>query len=186
MAKVYVSSTIADLQPERQAVLEWADRAERLQVQFDTVQTRAKDLLVQQQLAAVDDRGLPEVHTFQRYVTERAQDQATWHRYKIAEHVRTARKLRLCQLGFTAAGAVLAAVAAALPGAHLAAWTAAATTIAAAFATHIAATQHERIAASYAGTADQLQRLIDGVDMETASADRQAEFVEDVERVLAV
>ena len=81
---------------------------------------------------------------------------------------------------------MLAAIAGALPGAHLAAWTAAATTIAAAFATHIAATQHQRIAASYAATADQLQRLIDGMDAKTAGADRQAQFVADVERVLAV
>jgi hypothetical protein len=163
-----------------------ADRAERLQAQFDTVQTRSKDLLVQQQLAGADDRGLPPVRTFESYRKERAQGQADWHRGKIAEHISTARKLRLCQLGATAAGAVLAGVAGALPGAHLAAWTAAATTIAAAFATHIAATQHQRIAASYASTADQLQRLVDGVDAETASADQQAQFVADVERVLAV
>jgi conflict system pore-forming effector with SLATT domain/uncharacterized protein DUF4231 len=163
-----------------------ADRAERLRAQFDTVQTRSKDLLVGQQLATADDRGLPPVRTFEDYRKERAQDQADWHRGKIAEHMATARKLRLCQLGATAAGAVLAAVAAALPGAHLAAWTAAATTIAAAFATHIAATQHQRIAASYAATADQLQRLVDGVDPKTATADQQAQFVADVERVLAV
>ena len=80
---------------------------------------------------------------------------------------------------------MLAAIAGALPGAHLAAWTAAATTIAAAFATHLAAMQHQRIATSYAVTADQLERLIVGVDAKTASADRQAQFVADVERVLA-
>ena len=62
---------------------------------------------------------------------------------------------------------------------------AAATTIAAAFGTHLAARQHQRIAASYAATADQLERLIVGVDVKTASADRQAQFVADVERVLA-
>ena len=163
-----------------------ADRAEHLQTQFDTVQTRSKDLLVQQQAAVADDRGLPPVRTFESYRTERAQDQADWHRARIAKHMSTARKLRFCQLAATAAGAVLAAVAGALPAAHLAAWTAAATTIAAAFATHIAATQHQRIAASYASTADQLQRLVDGVDTKTASADQQAQFVADVERVLAV
>lgn len=163
-----------------------ADRAERLQAQFGTVQTRSMNLLVSQQLAAADDRGLPAVRTFENYRMQRAQDQANWHRGKIAQHVRTARKLRFWQLGATAAGAVLAAVAAALPGAHLAAWTAAATTIATAFATHIAATQHLRIAASYAATVDQLQRLIDGVNPKTASADQRAQFVADVERVLAV
>jgi hypothetical protein len=163
-----------------------SDRAGRLRAQFDTVQTRSTDLLVGQQLAAADDRGLPPVRTFEDYRTERAQEQADWHRGKIAEQMGTARKLRFCQLGATAAGAVLAAVAAAVPGAHLAAWTAAATTIAAAFAAHIAATQHQRIAASYAATADQLQRLVDGVDPKTATADQQAQFVADVERVLAV
>ena len=163
-----------------------ADRAERLEAQFDTVQKRSKDLLVGQQIAAADNRPLPDVRTFENYRAERALGQATWHRKEIAKHVRIARRLRLWQLALTAAGAVLAAVAAALPHAHLAAWTAAATTIAAAFATHIAATQHQRIAASYAATADQLQRLVDGVDPKTANADKQAQFVADVERVLAV
>jgi SMODS and SLOG-associating 2TM effector domain 1/Protein of unknown function (DUF4231) len=163
-----------------------ADRAEHLQKQFETVQTRSRDLLVGQQLAAADDRPLPRVGTFENYREERAQGQADWHRDRIARHMRTARELRFWQLGATAAAAVLAAVAAAVPGAHLAAWTASATTIAAAFATHIAATQHQRIAASYAATADQLQRLVDGVDPKTASADQRAQFVADVERVLAV
>ena len=163
-----------------------ADRAEHLEAQFDTVQKRSKDLLVGQQLAAGDGRPLPDVHTFENYREKRAQDQATWHRGKIAEHMRAARIFRFCQLGFTAAGAVLAAVAAAVPSWHLAAWTAAATTIAAAFATHIAATQHQRTAAAFASTADQLQRLVDGVDPNTANADQQAQFVAEVERVLAV
>ena len=65
------------------------------------------------------------------------------------------------------------------------AWTAAATTIAAAFATHIAAAQHQRIAASYAVTADQLDRLIAPVDPDTTSSERQTQFVADVERILA-
>jgi SMODS and SLOG-associating 2TM effector domain 1/Protein of unknown function (DUF4231) len=163
-----------------------ADRAEHLQKQFETVQNRSRELLVGQQLATADDRPLPRVGTFENYRKERAQGQADWHRDRIARHMRTARELRFWQLGATAAAAVLAAVAAAVPGVHLAAWTASATTIAAAFATHIAATQHQRIAASYAVTADQLQRLVDGVDPTTATADQRAQFVADVERVLAV
>ena len=161
------------------------DRTERLQAQFDTVQTRAKDLLVEQPVTA-GDGDLPTARTFQRYVTDRAKEQATWHKTKVDEHRKKARILRFCQLAATAAGAVLAAIAGALPGAHLAAWTAAATTIAAAFAAHVAATQHQRIAASYAATADQLERLIVGVDAKTASTNQQAQFVADVERVLAV
>ena len=162
------------------------DRDERLQAQLGTVQTRAKELLIEEQLATPGDGKLPPVDTFERYVENRAQEQATWHRSKIEEHMRKARALRYCQLAATIAGAVLAAIAGALPGAHLAAWTAAATTIAAAFATHVAATQHQRIAASYAATADQLERLIVGVDATKANTDRQAQFVADVERVLAV
>ena len=137
-------------------------------------------------MPGADDRPLPPVRTFESYRNKRAQAQADWHRAKVARHVAIARRLRFCQLGATAVGAVLAAIAGALPGAHLAAWTAAATTIAAAFAAQITATQHERVATSYAATADQLERLVDGVDPKTASADRQAQFVADVERVLAV
>lgn len=123
--------------------------------------------------------------TFERYVENRAREQAEWHRLKIKMHMDKARNLRYCQLAATAAGAVLAAVAGVLAGAHLAVWTAAATTVAAAFATHVAAAQHQRIAASFAATADQIERLITGVDTKNASAGRQAQFVADVERVLA-
>ena len=73
-----------------------ADRAEHLEAQFDTVQKRSKDLLVGQQVAAADDRPLPDVHTFTSYRIERAQEQADWHRKRIAGHVRTARRLRFC------------------------------------------------------------------------------------------
>ena len=162
------------------------DRDERLQTQLDTVQTRAKDLLVQEELATPGDDKLPPVDTFERYVENRAREQADWHKKKVDEHRKKARTLRVFQLAATAAGAVLAAIAGALPGAHLAAWTAAATTIAAAFAAHVAATQHQRIAASYAATADQLERLIVGAEAKKASTDLQAQFVADVERVLAV
>ena len=101
------------------------------------------------------------------------------------DHLRKARTLRLAQLAATGVGVVLAAVAGALPGSHLAVWTAAATTIAAAIGTHLAAGQHQRIAASYASTADQLERLIAEVDPVGAGPDRRARFVADVERVLA-
>jgi hypothetical protein len=164
------------------------DRAKRLLDQLDTVQTRTKDLLVDQQLAVVKEaKPLPAVDTFERYVAQRAREQANWHKEKVGEHENKARWLRILQLGATVAGAALSAVAAggAFPAEHLATWTAAVTTIAAAFATHIAATQHQRIAASYAATADQLERLIGSVDPKTASMDRQAQFTVDVERVLA-
>jgi hypothetical protein len=162
-----------------------SDHAERLQAQLNVIQDRANQLLVEQQLFASDDRALPKVSTFREYLAARAQNQADWHRDKVAEHQRKARTLHIWQLAATAAGTVLAAVAAALPGLHLSAWTAAATTIAAAIATHLAATHHERIAASYAATTDQLDRLIADIDPATTDPDRQAQLVADVERVLA-
>ncbi len=162
-----------------------ADRSDRLGAQLDAIQTRGQKLLVDQQLVPPDNRPLPGVSTFGGYLTARAQQQATWHRDKIGEHLRKARTLRLWQLAATGAGVVLAAVAGVLPGSHLAAWTAAATTIAAAIGAHLAAGQHQRIAASYASTADQLDRLIAEVDPVGAGPDRQAQFVADVERVLA-
>jgi hypothetical protein len=161
------------------------DRAERLRAQLEAIQTRVQRLLLDQQLAAADADDLPMVRTFERYVEERAQKQATWHMKRAEQQRGKARRLRFFQLAATAAGAVLAAIAGILPGAHLAAWTAAATTVAAAFATHLAATQYQRLATSYAATADQLRRLIVGVDAKTASADQRTQFVADVERVLA-
>jgi conflict system pore-forming effector with SLATT domain len=53
------------------------------------------------------------------------------------------------------------------------------------FGAHLAATQHQRIAATYAATADQLERLIAGIDPATATPRQQAQLVADVERVLA-
>ena len=160
-------------------------RTEQLQAQLDVVQDRARELGVDQQLAAFDGKPLPEISTFRDYVDERARGQAAWHKERIGEHERKARRLYAWQLAATAAGTVLAALGGVVPGWHLTAWTAAATTIAAAFATHIAAAQHQRIAASYAVTADQLDRLIAPVDPDTTSSERQTQFVADVERILA-
>jgi hypothetical protein len=161
------------------------DRTERLGTQLDTIQARAQRLLLDQQRAAVNAGDLPTVRTFERYVEERAAKQAKWHMERAGQQSEKAQRLRFFQLAATLAGAVLAAVAGILPGAHLAAWTAAATTIAAAFASHLAATQYQRLATSYAATADQLKRLIVGVDAKTASADQRTQFVAEVERVLA-
>jgi cytochrome c551/c552 len=92
--------------------------------------------------------------------------------------------LRIWQLIATGLGVVLSAIAGFVPSWHLSTWTAAATTIAAAVGAHLAATQHQRIAATYAATADQLERLIVGIDPATATPEQQAQFVADVERVL--
>jgi hypothetical protein len=160
-------------------------RTEQLQAQLDVVQDRARELGVDQQLAVFDGKALPEMKTFRHYVDERARGQADWHKRKIDEHAGKARWLYAGQLAATAAGTALAALGGVMPGWHLGAWTAAATTVAAAFGAHIAATHHQRIAASYAATADQLDRLVAAVDPDTTDTSRQAQFVADVERVLA-
>jgi hypothetical protein len=149
------------------------------------VRTRAAALLVDQQDVPVDDRPLPEVRTIGEYVTARAQGQATWHRDESVRHARRARHIRAWQLVATAVGVVLAAVTGFVPSWRLSTWTAAATTIAAVFGAHLAATQHQAIAAAYAATADQLETLVAGFDQPSATPDRQAQFVADVERVLA-
>ncbi|SDX30287.1 Protein of unknown function [Geodermatophilus africanus] len=162
-----------------------ADRAQVLQAQLDVVRARAAAPLVDQQDVPVDDRPLPAVRTVQEYVTARAQGQADWHRDRSRRHARRAGRLRAWQLAATAVGVVLAAVTGFLPSLRLSTWTAAATTIAAAFGAHLAATQHQAVAAACAATADQLETLVAGFDPRAATPDRQARFVADVERVLA-
>ena len=160
------------------------DRAQALMAQLDLVQTRAQAQLVDQQTRSADDGLVPSVRTFEEYLTERAQDQANWHRIKSAEHRRRARTLRICQLIATGIGVILSATASFIPSWRLSTWTAAATTIAAALGAHVAATQHQRIAATYAATADQLERLIADIDPDTATPEQQSQFVADVERIL--
>lgn len=162
-----------------------ADRADLLQAHLDAVRNRAAALLVDQHDAPVDSRPLPTVRTVQEYVTARAQGQATWHRAKSAEHVRRARRLRHWQLVATGVGVVLATVTGFVPSWRLSTWTAAAATVAAAVGAHLAATQHQGIAAAYAATADQLESLVAGFDDASATPEQQARFVADVERVLA-
>jgi hypothetical protein len=161
------------------------DRAQVLQGQLDAVQARAPEsLLADQQASAGDGSPIPVMHTVADYVTGRAQNQADWHRMKSGEHMRQARTLRIWQIAATGVGAILSAIAGFVPSWQLSAWTAATATIAAAFGTHLAATQHQRIAAGYANTVDQIERLIAGIDPATATPEQQAEFVAAVERVL--
>jgi SMODS and SLOG-associating 2TM effector domain 1/Protein of unknown function (DUF4231) len=160
------------------------DRAETLLAQLDLVQARAQAQLVEQQTSSADDRPVPTLRTFEGYVTERAQDQANWHRRKSAEHGRQARTLRIWQLVATCLGVILSAITGFVPSWRLSTWTAAATTIAAVLGAHLAATQHQRIAATYAATADQLERLITDIDPAAATPQQQAQFAADVERIL--
>ena len=161
------------------------DRIDVLKARLDLVQNRARVLLVEQEAMTPDDRPLPTVQSIAEYVTGRAEQQANWHRVQSARHLRQARSLRIWQLTATVSGVVLSAIAVFVPSWGLSTWTAAATTIAGAFGAHLAAMQHQGIAAGYAATADQLERLIAGIDPTSATAEQQAEFVVDVERVLA-
>jgi hypothetical protein len=159
------------------------DRGQALLAQLDLVQGRAQAQLVDQQTRSAD-LPAPSVRTFEEYVTERAQDQVNWHRMKSGDHSRQARTLRIWQLVATGIGVILSAITGFVPAWRLSTWTAAATTIAAAFGAHLAATQHQRIAATYAATADQLERLLADIEPDAAIPEQQAQFVADVERVL--
>lgn len=160
------------------------DRGQALLAQLDLVQARAQAQLEDQQTRSAGDRLMPSVRTFEEYVAGRAQDQANWHRMKSDEHRRQARTLRMWQLVATGIGVVLSAITGFVPAWRLSTWTAAATTIAAALGAHLAATQHQHIAATYAGTGDQLERLIAEIDPDTATPEQQAQFVADIERIL--
>jgi hypothetical protein len=162
-----------------------ADRGDVLDAQLAVIQNRANAQLLDQQSSRADEQQLPALRTVAQYVTDRAQDQADWHRGEARSHARRGRRLRGRQLAVTAAGAVLSAVAAAFPTWHVSAWTTALTTVAAAIGAQVAATQHQRIAETYAATTDQLDRLVAGFDAATATPERGARFVVDVERVLA-
>ena len=162
-----------------------ADRAAALEAQLDVVQGRVSDaLLADQQTVTPDSKKVPPIRTFAAYVTDRAEQQAEWHRKGTRDHRRQANVLRRWQLAATAAGAVVSAIANLDPAWRLSAWTAAATTIAAVIGTHLAAERHLQIAAAYADAADRLDRLIAGMEPSTATRAQQAQFVADVERVL--
>jgi hypothetical protein len=92
-------------------------------------------------------------------VEHRAQHQANWHRGKIRDQLQKAKWLRRAELGATAVAAVLSAIAATVE-IDLAVWVGAASTVAAAFTAHLAATRYDQIAAAYAATADQIDRLV--------------------------
>jgi hypothetical protein len=169
------------------APFDGSDRDQKLNDQVDQVQERAakslaalKDFQAQQP----DGRELPAIRDFDGYRTERARKQAEWHRGKIREHEDRAARIRRAEAGATVVGALLAAVAAGTGTGALAVWIGVASTIAASFAAHRAATNHERITASYAMTTDVLDRLLARLPMQPDAA-TQARFVTEVEARLA-
>lgn len=160
-----------------------ADRDRALSAQVDAVQKKAAALALDLQQTPADSKALPEVSDFATYVTNRAKNQADWHRGKIAEHVQAARRIRYAELAATAVAALLGAIGAALDTKGLTVWIGVATTIGAAFAAHLSATQRDRIAAGYAATADRLDLLIERLPADPNAATR-TQFVADVESTL--
>jgi hypothetical protein len=161
-----------------------ADRDSTLSAQLEAVQTKAAALALDLQQTPTDETALPEVSNFQSYVEKRARQQADWHRGKIAGYVQAAKRIRSAELAATAVATLLGAIAAALDTKGLAIWIGVATTVGAAFAAHLSATQRDRIAAGYAATVDRLDLLIERLPADPDTATR-AQFVADVESTLA-
>jgi hypothetical protein len=161
-----------------------ADHDRTLSAQVDAVRKKAAVLALDLQQTPTDSKPLPEVTDFASYVTNRAKNQADWHRGKIPEHVQAARRIRYAELAATVVAALLGAIGAALGTKGLTAWIGVATTIGAAFAAHLSATQRDKIAAGYAATADRLDLLIERLPAHPNAAIR-AQFVTDVESALA-
>jgi hypothetical protein len=162
-----------------------ADRDRRLTERVDSVEAAASGPVLDFEQTADDHREVPAVTGIGDYVKERARGQAEWHRGRIGEHLGAARRIRAAEFAATAAAAVISAVGVALDHADLSVWIAVGTTVGAAFAAHLGATRHDRIAASYAATADQLDRLVDRLPADP-DADLVAGFVDGVEQVLSV
>jgi SMODS and SLOG-associating 2TM effector domain 1/Protein of unknown function (DUF4231) len=161
------------------------DRDARLADRVDAVQDLAKDYLKLAMTTEPDAKPVPNVSGIADYVTKRAQDQVNWHSKRVREHERLGKRWRNAELIATGSAAVLAAVGGALHGPDLSAWVAVATTVGAAVAAHIASAQHDRIAAGYASTVEELQRLCRELGRGVPTPEAAAGFVVNVERTLA-
>jgi Flp pilus assembly protein TadB len=135
--------------------------------------------------AAPGARAVPHVNGVADYLRKRAEDQRNWHEQRTAKHKAQARHWRTAELIATGAAAVLAAVGGVWHGPNLSAWVAVATTAGAAFAAHLASQQHDRVADSYARTVLSLNDAIRRFAAESATKEEAAEFVANVEQVLA-
>lgn len=163
------------------------DNANRIQLfssNIQTVQESAKDALLDLERIIADGNPIPRIEDFASYLKNRAEHQRSWHRQRISDHQRAARTLRGAEISATLMAAILAAVGASLNTSVLSGWIAVGTTIGAALAAHLAASQHDRIAASYAVTADRLGLLIETLQPHPEIANKN-EFVANVEACLA-
>jgi hypothetical protein len=128
---------------------------------------------------------VPQVNGVADYVGKRAEDQRSWHEQRTAKHKARARYWRTAELIATGAAAVLAAVGGVWHGPNLSAWVAVATTVGTAFAAHLASQQHDRIADTYARTVLSLKDAIRRFAADSATKEEAADFVANVEQVLA-
>jgi len=161
------------------------DRDDALDAAMANVTQKAGRLAGEVTLATPTPRPIPSISGVIDYVTQRAQEQRSFHADRIARHQRLESRWRFAELVATIAAAVLSAIGGALEGSDLSAWVGVATTVAAALAAHLAGVQHSRIASSYGITVDDLDRLLDRFDAATASDADAAKFVTRVEAVLA-
>ncbi|MGH3913429.1 MAG: DUF4231 domain-containing protein [Pseudonocardiaceae bacterium] len=149
------------------------------------IQTRSADFIIDFDKTAPDGKSLPAVQDLPSYVTMRAQDQERWHSQRVEQHSDKAKYLRGAELAATALAFALATAATQFSLPDVSAWVGFATTLGAAIAAHLAATQHDRIAASYCRTTVQLRALLSGFTPDAATPAAGALFVRDVEGILA-
>ncbi len=168
------------------APFDGTDRDTELVRRVEGARRRAASLAEQVAGVEPDDAPPPRIAGLADYVSDRAQQQRDWHEQRAVEHRGRADRLRRYELAMTLMAAVLVAVGAATGSAeNLSPWVGVATTASAAFAAHLTARQHDRIAGSYARTAYDLDTLLSGLDPATASPAQGARFVAAVESALA-
>ena len=162
------------------------DRDDRLDDAMTEISRRASGVAAEVALLGSAPRPLPEVSGIGDYLERRARDQRRFHFDRLAHHHRLEQRWRLAEVAATLLAAFLTAIGTSVQGGgHVNAWVGVATTVAAAVSSHRAASQHGRIAASYALTVEELDHVIDRFDPATASPADAADLVARIEAILA-
>jgi hypothetical protein len=161
-----------------------AGRAATLDQALREVMNHGGELVADMRLAPARPQAVPAVAGVGDYVTLRAEGQRDYYLDRLWLHRRSERAWRRAEMAMTLVAALLAAVGGALGATSLAAWVAVATTLAATVGSHLAGAQHARLAALYAQTVGELDRLLAGFDATTATGDDAAAFVDRVEALL--
>lgn len=160
-----------------------AEADAELEETIDRVQTGAARHLLDLWDSPAEPGPLPEVVDVPTYIAVRAQTQADWHRRKIGDLRRKAKRLRTAELAATVCGSGVSLAAAVWSTGVLAPIVSALTTIAAVLAATLSAAKYDRIAEGYAQTVDRLDRLLGRLPTEPSPEQARA-FVEDAEGVL--